>query len=50
MHHELVNLAALIDPELFVRVWADFFPPTQGRPATPSRLVAIFSFRHKREA
>ena len=40
MRHELVKLAALIDWEFFEREWAGFFPSQEGRPATPSRLVA----------
>ena len=40
MRHELVKLAALIDWEFFEREWAGFFHSQEGRPATPSRLVA----------
>jgi len=40
MRHELVKLAALIDWEFFDQEWAEFFPSTTGRPATPPRLVA----------
>ena len=40
MRHELVKLAALIDWEFFEGEWAGFFPSPEGRPATPSRLVA----------
>ena len=38
--HELVELAALIDWEVFEREWAGFFPSGKGRPATEPRLVA----------
>ncbi len=40
MRHELVNLAALIDWDIFDREWAGFFPSHTGRPATSPRLVA----------
>lgn len=40
LRHERVNLAALIDWEVFGREWVGFFPSTPGRPATPPRLVA----------
>ena len=40
MRHELVKLADLIDWDFFEREWAGFFPSQEGRPATPSRLVA----------
>lgn len=38
--HELVQLAALIDWDVFEREWAGFFPSHKGRPATEPRLVA----------
>ena len=38
--HELVNLATLIDWEVFEREWSGFFPSGKGRPATEPRLVA----------
>lgn len=40
LRHELVKLTALIDWEVFEREWAEFFPSSTGRPATPPRLVA----------
>ncbi|MEP4389908.1 MAG: IS5 family transposase [Sulfitobacter pontiacus] len=40
MRHQLVNLAALIDWDIFEREWLGFFPSHTGRPATPPRLVA----------
>ena len=40
LRHELVNLTALIDWEVFEREWAGFFPSGTGRPATPPQLVA----------
>ena len=33
-------MTALIDWEVFEREWAGLFPSTNGRPATPPRLVA----------
>ena len=47
MRHELVKLAALIDWEVFEREWAELFPSSVGRPATPTRLVAgLFYLQH----
>jgi transposase, IS5 family len=40
MRHELVELADLIDWEVFERAWGGFFPSPTGRPATLMRLVA----------
>ncbi len=45
MRHELVNLAALIDWEVFEQAWSGLFPSPAGRPATPTRLVAVFFYR-----
>jgi len=41
MRHELVKLATLIDWEVFEREWAGLFPSQTGRPAAPTRLVAV---------
>ncbi|WP_261399240.1 IS5 family transposase [Leisingera daeponensis] len=40
MRHELVQLATLIDWDVFEREWAGLFPSHTGRPATSTRLVA----------
>jgi hypothetical protein len=39
VRHELVNLAALIDWEVFEQEWAGFFRSQKGRPATETRIV-----------
>lgn len=47
MRHDLVQLADLIDWEVFEREWTGFFPSHTGRPATPPRLVAgLFYLQH----
>ena len=38
--HELVQLAALIDWEVFDRQWGSLFSQTRGAPAISTRLIA----------